>query len=144
MFIDNIEKLTIGNENYRQVISTNEKMQLVLMSLKPKEQIGMEIHPNTDQFIRIEKGTGKLIHGKDKDNLTEEKLEDGTAMIIPMNTWHNVINVDDKEPLKLYTVYSPPQHTDKLVQKDKPIEGGGFYHKYLKYKNKYIKTKRTN
>ena len=105
----------------------------------------MEIHTTIDQFFRIEKGNGngKVTYGKDKTKLTEDKLGDGTAFVIPMNTWHNIINIDEKEPLKLYTIYAPPNHADKLIQQNKPMEGGKYYQKYCKYKNKYSKSKIT-
>lgn len=144
IFSGNIEKLTKNNSNYRQVLFTslNGRTQLVLMSLKPMEEIGMERHTDADQFIRVEKGAGKAITGKDLNNLSEDHLVDGSAVLIPANTWHNIINTSNNEDLKVYTIYAPAQHPDKLVQKDKPLmQDGGYYDKYIKYKNKYITLK---
>ncbi len=113
-FVGNIEKLTLDNSNFRKVIFTGQHAQLVLMSLKPNEDIGMETHEIVDQFIRIEKGKGKLIlDGK------EHLVEDGSAFIIPAGSKHNVINLSSDEPLKIYTVYSPPHHKDKVTHKTK-------------------------
>jgi len=146
MFITNIEKETIDNNNYRKVISTNKNTQLVLMSLKPKEEIGLEMHDNLDQFFCVEKGKGKVLYGDTKDSLTEKDLEDGTAFIIPIGTWHNIINVSDKEALKLYTIYAPPNHPADRIQENNPIDMDGgskkYYNKYMKYKTKYIKSKK--
>ena len=114
-------------------------MQIVLMSLKPKEEIGNEIHENIDQFFRVEKGKAKAIITDNKTNeVTEYELKDGSVIIIPKGTYHNIINVGDTE-LKLYTIYSPPNHTSDLVQLNKPNQEGGYYEKYLKYKIKYLK-----
>jgi mannose-6-phosphate isomerase-like protein (cupin superfamily) len=113
-FITNIEKDTLGNENFRKVLYTSKHSQLVLMSLKPKEEIGMEIHPDNDQFFRIEKGQGKcIIDGNEYD------LEDGVAIVVPAGAEHNVINTSDTEELKLYTIYSPPHHKDGIVRATK-------------------------
>jgi mannose-6-phosphate isomerase-like protein (cupin superfamily) len=113
-FATNIEKATLENENYRQVLYTSKHSQLVLMSLKPKEEIGMEVHPDNDQFFRIEKGQGKcIIDGN------EYGLEDGTAIVVPSGSQHNVINVSDSEELKLYTIYSPAHHKDGIVRTTK-------------------------
>lgn len=113
---DNIEQATIKNKNYRKVISTTPTLQLVLMSLKPKEEIGEEIHPYTTQFIRVEKGNGIAII---EDKIY--KLTDGVAIIIPLNSKHNIINTSTKEPLKLYTIYSPPNHPYDKIEKVKKL-----------------------
>ena len=111
----NIENLTKNNINFREVIATTANMQLVLMSLKPREDIGMEIHPYITQFIRIESGRGSaIINGK------HMILHDGITVIIPLNTKHNVINTYTSEPLKLYTIYSPPHHPYDRIDVDKP------------------------
>ncbi len=113
-YIANIEKETLNNENYRKVLYTSKHSQLVLMSLKPKEEIGMEVHPDNDQFFRIEKGTGKcIIDGN------EYELSDGTAIVVPAGAEHNVINASDAEELKLYTIYSPAHHKDGIVRATK-------------------------
>lgn len=114
---DNIEQATIKNNFFRKVINTTPNMQLVLMSLKPKEDIGVEIHPYTTQFIRVEKGNGiAIIEGK------RFELTDGTAIIIPLNSKHNIINTSAKEPLKLYTIYSPPNHPYDRIEKYKTTD----------------------
>lgn len=111
----NIEKATLNNKNYRKVINTTPNQQLVLMSLKPNVEIGMEKHQKTTQFIRIESGKGlAIINGK------KIKLQDGSIVVIPPNTLHNIINTSKTKRLQLYTIYSPPEHKDGLIQKDKP------------------------
>lgn len=113
-FSDNIEKDTIENANYRKVLFTTDNLQLVVMSLKPKEEIGMETHADGSQFIRVEKGKGQaIINGKEHD------LSDGISIIIPSGAKHNIINTGEDD-LKLYTIYAPPEHEDGLVQKTKP------------------------
>lgn len=108
-----LEKRTLENENYREVLFTTPRSQLVLMSLLPGEDIGLETHDEHDQFIRVEAGTGKaLLDG------AEYTLVDGSAIVIPAGTEHNVINIGE-EPLKLYTIYTPPEHPDGTIHKDK-------------------------
>lgn len=108
-YITNIEKDSLENNNFRKVLYTAKYSQLVLMSLKLNEEIGEEIH-NLDQFIRIEKGKGKaVLDGK------ETEIEDGTAIVIPAGTAHNIINTSAEEELKLYTIYSPPNHRDGVI-----------------------------
>lgn len=108
-----IEKETIANNYFRKVLFTSERLQLVLMSLKPGEEIGEEVHPTTDQFFRIEEGKGKaVIDGK------EILIKDGSSILIKSGRVHNIIN-DSEKPLKLYSLYSPPQHQDGLIQKEK-------------------------
>jgi len=111
-FTDDIEKLTLENENFRKVLYTGQYSQLVVMSVPVDEEIGMEVH-GQDQFIRIEAGEGKAI----LDDV-EHKLSDGFAIVVPAGTHHNIINTGDV-PLKLYTIYSPPHHTDGIVHKTK-------------------------
>jgi len=109
-----IEKKTEENEYFREVLFTGPHTQLVVMALKPGEDIGLETHGDTDQFIRVEEGEGKaLLDGK------EYKLEDGSAIVIPAGTEHNVINTSSKEALKLYTLYAPPEHPDGTIHKTK-------------------------
>ena len=105
-----IEELTLANNNFRQVLYTAPHSQLVLMSLLPNEEIGMEIHENVDQFFRFEKGIGKVILEGE-----ETIIGDGDVVIAPAGTNHNVINTSTTEPLKLYTVYSPANHPDGTV-----------------------------
>ena len=111
---DNIEKLTLENENFRHVLYTAKHCQLVLMSLLPGEEIGMEVHEGNDQFFRFEKGQGKVIIDG-----TEYLVRDGDAVIVPQGAKHNVINESATEPLKLYTLYSPPHHKDGILRKTK-------------------------
>jgi mannose-6-phosphate isomerase-like protein (cupin superfamily) len=112
-YVTNIEKDTLENENFRKVLYTAKNSQLVLMSLKPGEEIGMEVH-TLDQFLRIEKGTGRaILDGK------EYNIEDGTAVVVPAGTNHNFINTSETEEMKLYTVYSPPEHLDGVVRATK-------------------------
>lgn len=110
IFVDNIEELTLGNTNFRKVLSTNEHSQLVIMSLKPTEEIGMEVHDNVDQFFRIDAGEGKVIANGQEFNVT-----DGYAIVIPAGTEHNIINTSETEDLKLYTIYSPANHPDGTI-----------------------------
>ncbi len=113
-FKSNIEKLTIGNPNFRQVLYTGKNSQLVLMSLKPGEEIGEEVHGGTDQFFRFERGEGTvLIDG------IRQKVLDGDAAIVPAGARHNVINTSKNSELKLYSIYSPPEHRDGVVRKTK-------------------------
>ncbi|MFH1145862.1 MAG: cupin domain-containing protein [bacterium] len=107
-YIINIEQVAKENENFRKVLFTATQSQLVVMSLKPKEEIGEETH-TLDQFIRIETGKGLAVL-----NGTEYPIEDGTAVVIPAGTLHNIINTSE-EPMKLYTVYSPPEHRDGVI-----------------------------
>ena len=116
LFVDNIDKITLENSNFRKVIATNGYSQLVLMSLKPMEDIGMETHPNVDQFFRVEKGMGKAIL-----NGTEYEFSDGFAIVIPAGTEHNIINTSETDELKLYTIYSPANHPDGTIHATKEI-----------------------
>ena len=111
-FNANIEKDTLENNNFRKVLYTAKHCQLVLMSLRPNEEIGMEVHPDNDQFFRFEKGQGKcIIDGHEYD------VTDGSAIIVPAGAQHNVINLSATEELKLYTIYSPAHHQDGIVRK---------------------------
>lgn len=109
-FKDNIEKETLANSNFRQVLFTGKHAQLVLMSLKPNEDIGMEVHNTVDQFFRFEKGQGKVIIDSQ-----EHLVADGDAVVVPAGSKHNIINTSTTEDLKLYTLYSPPNHPDGTV-----------------------------
>jgi len=113
-YVDNIEEATLNNSNFRQVAFTGPHSQLVLMSLNPNEDIGVEVHPSVDQFFRVEKGAGKVVM-----NDEEQLIKDGSAIVIPAGTEHNVINTSADLPLKLYTIYAPPQHKDGVVHKTK-------------------------
>ena len=110
----NIEEETLKNSYFRQVLFTGKHSQLVVMSLKPKEEIGEEVHDKVDQFFRFEKGTGKVVI-----NDTEYEVADGDAVIIPAGAKHNIINTSTDSDLKLYTIYSPPNHPEGTVHKTK-------------------------
>jgi len=111
-FHGNIEELTLANTNFRQVLYTGKHTQLVLMCLKPGEEIGEEVHNTVDQFFRFEQGIGKvLIDG------SEYNVKDGSAVIVPAGAKHNVINVSTTDDLKLYTLYSPANHIDGRIHK---------------------------
>ena len=113
-FNTNIEKETLENTNFRKVLYTGKHSQLVLMSLKPNEEIGMEVHTDNDQFFRFEKGEGKcVIDGN------EYILSDGSVIIVPAGAQHNIINTSSTEDLKLYTIYSPAHHKDGIVRATK-------------------------
>ncbi len=115
-FNANIEKDTLANNNFRKVIYTAKHCQLVLMSLKPLEEIGMEVHQDNDQFFRFEKGVGKvIIDGNEYD------IKDGSAIIVPSGAQHNVINVSKTDDLKMYTIYSPAHHKDGTIHETKAI-----------------------
>ena len=109
-YIDNIEKKTLENSNFRAVLFTGGHMQLVVMSLKPMEDIGMEVHENVDQFFRFEKGEGKVIMNGEESNVGAEMVA-----IVPAGTQHNVINTSQTEDLKLYTIYAPANHPEGTV-----------------------------
>lgn len=112
-YVDNIEKLTTENNKFRQVVYTAKFSQLVLMSLKPSGEIGEEIH-DVDQFFRFEKGQGTVVI----DGASHE-ISDGFAVIVPAGAKHNVINSSATDALKLYTLYCPPHHKDKVVHETK-------------------------
>ena len=109
----NIEEETVQNKSFRKVVYTGPYMQLVYMTLKPGEAIGMEVHGN-DQFFRFEKGEGKcIIDGN------EYELGDGVAVVVPAGAQHNIINTSSEEELKLYTIYSPAHHKDQILRATK-------------------------
>ena len=117
-FVANIEELTTRNANFRQVLYTGENLQLVLMSLKPGEEIGEEVHDDRDQFFRIEAGDGEVwIDGK------KNQVKDDDAIVVPAGARHNVVNTG-AQALKLYTVYGPPEHKRDVLQRTKADEAG--------------------
>jgi len=111
-FVINIEKGTLENEDYRRVLYTTTNVQVVLMTLQPKEEIGMEVHDISDQFFRVESGEGKIII-----NGAEFSVSDGFAFVVPAGSSHNLINTSSDKKLKLYTLYTPPHHKDGTVHK---------------------------
>jgi len=110
----NIEQKTLAGNNFREVLYTTARSQLVIMTLQPNEEIGMEHHTGHDQFIRVEQGTGVAILDGER-----HALEDGTALVIPAGTEHNVINTSASAPMRLYTLYTPPEHPDGTVHRTK-------------------------
>ncbi len=110
----NLEQKTLENENYREVLFTGPKSQLVVMCLQPGEEIGAEVHEDHDQFFRIEAGVGKAVVDDD-----EFELADGVSVVVPAGADHNVINTSETNKLKLYTIYSPPEHADGTVHTTK-------------------------
>jgi mannose-6-phosphate isomerase-like protein (cupin superfamily) len=112
-YCDDIEKATVENEDFRRVLYTGKHLQLVLMTLQPGDEIGEEVHPDRDQFFRIEQGEGAIdIDGR------ENRVEDDFAVIVPAGARHNVRNIGS-QPLRLYTIYGPPEHKDQVVQSTK-------------------------
>ena len=117
-FFINMEKATLENDSFRRVLNTANNSQLVVMSLLPGEEIGMEVH-DLDQFIRFESGRGKVILDGE-----EQEVEDDWAVVIPAGVEHNVINTSDSQKMKLYSIYSPPEHPDGTVHPTKADDTG--------------------
>ncbi len=118
-WVGNIEERTLDNDTFRTVVFTGEHTQLTVMHLEPGEEIGLEAHHDRDQFIRVEQGSARVVMGPAEDDLDEaHDVEDDWAVIIPAGTWHNVTNTGDV-PLKLYSLYSPPEHPDGTVHRTK-------------------------
>jgi mannose-6-phosphate isomerase-like protein (cupin superfamily) len=114
-YVGPIEKNTLKNGYFRQVLFTGKHCQLVVMCLQPGEEIGNEVHPKVDQFFRIEEGSARFIfEGKEK-----HLVHAGDAVVVPAGTYHNVVNASKTNPLKLYTIYTPPNHPDGTVHKTK-------------------------
>lgn len=113
-FLENIEQEVLENNNFRKVLYTGKNSQLVLMSLRPKEDIGLEVHDENDQFFRFESGEGLcIIDGN------EYKVFDGSVIIVPMGAEHNVLNTSEDKELKFYTIYSPAHHKDQIIRTTK-------------------------
>ena len=110
-----IEKQTLENTNFRKVLFTGKHAQLVVMCLQGGEEIGNEVHPDVDQFFRIEQGEARFVFNDSEEHIAR----DGDAVIVPAGTYHNVINTSQSEELKLYTIYSPPNHPDGTIHKTK-------------------------
>ena len=115
--VENIEGMTVENENFRTTIWTGEKLQVTVMSIEPGDDIGLEVHEGIDQFLRIEEGTGLCQMGPTEDNLNfKSEVKDDDAIFVPADIWHNVTNTGDV-PLKLYTIYAGPDHLPGTVHK---------------------------
>lgn len=118
-WVDDLEKATLSNSTFRTVLYTGARMQLTVMSLAPGEEIGVEMHGDVDQFIRVEEGRARITFGPSEEEVAEtHHAEDDWAVIIPAGTWHNVTNVGPGH-LKLYSLYSPPEHLDGTVHETK-------------------------
>jgi len=113
-YLGDIEQITLANNNFREVLYTGKNSQLVVMVLKSGQDIGTEIHAEHDQFFRFEAGNGKVIIDG-----VENEVKDGSAVIVPAGAEHNVINTSETEDLKLYTIYSPPEHRYDVIHKTK-------------------------
>ncbi len=118
-YVGPIEQETEQNTNFRKVLFTGKHLQLVVMCLQGGEEIGNEVHPDVDQFFRIEQGEAKFVLNNQEECVTGA----GDAVIVPAGTWHNVINQSKTDALKLYTVYTPPQHPDGTIHKTKAEAG---------------------
>jgi len=118
-YVGPIQKLTLENSYFRRVLFTGKHAQLVVMCLGPGEEIGDEVHPNVDQFFRIEQGEAKFVF----DERHERPVRGGDAVVVPAGTYHNVINTSKTAPLKLYTLYSPPNHPGGTVHKTRAEAG---------------------
>jgi mannose-6-phosphate isomerase-like protein (cupin superfamily) len=123
-YVGAIETETLKNTDFRQVLFTGKHAQLVVMCLQPGEEIGDEVHPKTDQFFRIEQGEAKFIFGEKKEYI----VRDGGAVVVPAGTYHNVINTSKTTQLKLYTVYSPPNHPAGTVHATKAEADAAEHH----------------
>lgn len=118
-WVADIEEATVANENFRTVLFTGVHTQLTVMRLRPGEDIGREAHSHLDQFLRVEQGTGRVELGPDADTIAETyDVSDDWAVIIPAGVWHNVVNTGDDD-LKLYSLYSPPEHPAATVHRTK-------------------------
>ncbi len=117
-YVGSIERLSIQNQNFRKVLFTGKHAQLVVMCLKPSEELGNEVHADVDQFFRIEAGEAMFVF----DGKERHQVGAGEAVVVPAGTHHNVVNTSSTKPLHLYTLYSPPQHPAGTVQKTKPEE----------------------
>jgi mannose-6-phosphate isomerase-like protein (cupin superfamily) len=114
-YVGAIEKLALKNTYFRHVLFTAKHSQLVVMCLEPGEEIGDEVHANVDQFFRIERGDARFVFDEKEQRL----VHDGDGVVVPAGTYHNVVNASKTAPLKLYTIYSPPNHPDGTVHRTK-------------------------
>lgn len=118
-WIGDIEQITLDNDNFRTVVFTGGHTQLTLMRLAPGEDIGLEAHPHLDQFLRLEQGRARVEFGSSEDEIEEtHDVQEDWAFIVPAGVWHNVVNIGDQD-VKLYSLYSPPQHPHGTVQRTK-------------------------
>lgn len=127
-WLDNITKVSLDNTNFRTVVYTGKHTQLTLMRLTPGEEIGWESHGDLDQFLRLEQGRARVEFGRSKDAIDEtHEVEDDWAFIVPAGVWHNVVNIGT-EDVKLYSLYSPPQHPDGTVHRTRADADAADHH----------------
>lgn len=119
-YVVNIEGLTLQNETFRTAAWTGSQLQMTLMAIQPGEDIGLEVHDDHDQFLRIEQGTARVEMGPTETDLTAQNAEDDFAIFVPAGTWHNIINTGD-DVLKLYSIYAPAEHAHGTVHETKAI-----------------------
>ncbi len=119
-YVVNIEELTLQNETFRTAAWTGSQLQMTLMAIQPGEDIGLEVHDDHDQFLRIEQGTARVEMGPTETDLTAQDAEDDFAIFVPAGTWHNIINTGD-DVLKLYSIYAPAEHAHGTVHETKAI-----------------------
>jgi mannose-6-phosphate isomerase-like protein (cupin superfamily) len=131
-YVGPIEKISVKNKYFRKVLYTGKHLQLVAMSLQPKEEIGKEVHRGVDQFFRIEEGRAKFVFGAKEVHLVGA----GGAVVVPAGTYHNVINTSATKPLKLYTIYTPPNHKPGTVHRTKAAAEAAEHHPVPKAKPK--------
>ena len=118
-YVVNIEKETLANDNYRSTLWTGRNIQMTVMSIPVGDDIGLEVHPDNDQFLRLEQGRARVQMGPSEDNLTfDEEVADDWVILVPAGSWHNITNIGD-EPLKVYAIYGPPDHLHGTVHRTK-------------------------
>jgi mannose-6-phosphate isomerase-like protein (cupin superfamily) len=131
-YVGNIEKISVKNKYFRKVLHTGKHLQLVAMSLQPKEEIGNEMHKGVDQFFRIEEGRAKFVFAGKEVHLVAA----GGAVVVPAGTYHNVINTSATKPLKLYTIYTPPNHKAGTIHRTRAAAEKAEHHPVRKAKPK--------
>lgn len=119
-YIVDIEELTLDNDTFRTVAWTGKNMQMTVMAIEPGDDIGLEVHADHDQFLRIEQGEARVELGPNKDELTASEAEEDFAIFVPAGTWHNLTNIGD-DTLKLYSIYTPPEHAHGTIHQTKAI-----------------------
>ena len=121
-YVVNIEEATLANENFRTTLWTGEKIQLTVMSIPVGGDVGLEVHNDTDQFLRLEQGRGRVQMGPSKDELTfDEEISDDWVVLVPKGQWHNITNIGD-EPMKIYSLYAPPHHAPGTIHESQSDE----------------------
>jgi mannose-6-phosphate isomerase-like protein (cupin superfamily) len=127
-FVVDIEEATLDNENYRTTLWTGENLQMTVMHIDPGHDIGLEVHPDGDQFLRVEAGRARVQMGPNRDELTfDEEVEDDWVILVPAGSWHNVVNIGDG-PLKVYALYAPPEHAHGTVHATKAESDADEHH----------------